>query len=212
MWNLSGAGIKPVFPALPVRFWTTGPPGKFWVLCQMNWLSVQFGLVQLLTRVQLLRPQGLQHARPPCPSPTPGVCSNSCPLSRWWHPAISSSVVSFSSCLQSLPALGSFPMSWFFTSSGQSTGVSASTSVLPMNIQDWIPLGLTGWISFLSERLLKSLLQHHSSKGSISQQWAFFMVQFSHPYMTTWKTVALTIWTLSAKYCLCFSICCVDWS
>ena len=92
------------------------------------------------------RPQ-LQHARPPCPSPTPGVYSNSCPLSQWYHPSISSSVVPFSSCPQSFPASGSFPMSQFFTSGGQSIGVSALTSVLPMNIQDWFPLGWTGWIS-----------------------------------------------------------------
>ena len=98
-----------------------------------------------------LRPRGLQQARPPCPSPTPGVYSNSCPLSRWRHPTISSSVVPFSSCLQSFPASGSFPMSPFFTSGGQSIGVSASTSVLPMNIQDWFPLAWTGWISLQSK-------------------------------------------------------------
>ena len=88
-----------------------------------------------------LWPHGLQHTRPPCPSPTPGAYSNSCPLSRWCHPTISSSIVPFSSCLQSFPASGSFQMSQFFTSGGQSTGVSASASVLPMNIQDWLPLG-----------------------------------------------------------------------
>ena len=85
---------------------------------------------------------GLQHARHPCPSPTPRACSNSCPLSQWCHPTVSSSVVPFSSCLQSFPASGSFPMSWLFASGGQSVGVSVSTSVLPMNIQDWFPLGL----------------------------------------------------------------------
>ena len=100
-----------------------------------------------------LRPQGLQHVRPPCPSPTPGVYSNSCPLSRWCHPTISSSVVPFSSCLQSFPASGSFPMSQFFESDGQSIGVSASTSVLPMNIQDRSPLGWTAWISLQSKGL-----------------------------------------------------------
>ena len=88
-----------------------------------------------------LRPCGLQHTRTPCPSPTPGAYSDSCPLSWWCHPTISSSVVLFSSCLQSFPALGSFLMSQFFASGGQSTGVSASASVLPMNIQDWFPLG-----------------------------------------------------------------------
>ena len=91
-----------------------------------------------------LWPHGLQHARPPCPSPTPGVYTDSCPLSWWCHPAISSSVIPFSSHLQSFPASGSFPMSQFFASGGQSIGVSASASVLPMNIQDW--LCLTGWI------------------------------------------------------------------
>ena len=91
-----------------------------------------------------LRPNGLQHARLPCPSPNPGVCSNSCPSSWWCHPTISSSVIPFSSCLQSFPASGSLPMSQFFASSGQSIGVSALASVFPMNIQDWFPLGWTG--------------------------------------------------------------------
>ena len=95
------------------------------------------------------QPHGLHHSRPPCPSPTPGTYSNSCPLSQWCHPTISSSVVPFSSRLQSFPASGSFPMSQFFTSGGQSIGVSASASVLPVNIQDWFPLGWTGWISLL---------------------------------------------------------------
>ena len=100
-----------------------------------------------------LQPRGLQHARPPCPSPTPRVYSNSCPLSRWYHPTISSSVVPFSSCTQSFPASGSFPMSQFFPSGDQSIGVSASASVLPMNIQDWFPLGLPGLITLLDKGL-----------------------------------------------------------
>ena len=100
-----------------------------------------------------LWPHGLQHARPPCPSPTPAVYSNSCPLSQWCHPAISSSVVPFPSCLQSFPASGSFPVSQFFASGGQSIGVSTSTSVLPINIQDWFALGWTGFISLLSKGL-----------------------------------------------------------
>ena len=100
-----------------------------------------------------LQPHGPQHARPPCPSPTPRACSNSCPLGWWCHPTISSSVVPFSFRLQSFPASGSFPMSQFFTSGGQSTGVSASASVLPMNIQGWFPLGGTGWISLQSKGL-----------------------------------------------------------
>ena len=100
-----------------------------------------------------LWPHGLQHARPPCPSPTPRVYSNSCPLSWWYHPTISSSVVPFSSHLQSFPTSRSFQMSQFFTSGGQSIRVSASASVLPMNIQDWFPLGWTGWISLQSKGL-----------------------------------------------------------
>ena len=97
-----------------------------------------------------LWPHGRQHARPPCPSPTLGVYSNSCPLSQWCHPTISSYVVPFSSCPQSFPASGSFPVSQFFASGNQIIGVSASASVLPMNIQDWFPLGWTGWISWQS--------------------------------------------------------------
>ena len=97
-----------------------------------------------------LRPHELQHARPPCPSPTPGVYPNPCPLSRWCHPRISSSVVPFSSCPQSFPASRSFPVSQLFASGGQSIGASASTSVLPMNSQDWSLLGWTGWISLQS--------------------------------------------------------------
>ena len=100
-----------------------------------------------------LRPHELQHSRTPCPSPTPWVHPNSCPLSQWCHPTISSSVVPFSFHLQSFPASGSFPMSQFFTSGDQSIGVSPSASVLPMNIQDWFPLGLIGWISLLPKLL-----------------------------------------------------------
>ena len=94
-----------------------------------------------------LWPHALQHTRPPCPSPARWAYSNSCPLSQWCHPTISSSVVPFPSSFQSFPASGSFQMSWFFASGGQSIGVSASASVLPMNIQDWFPLGWTGWTS-----------------------------------------------------------------
>ena len=99
-----------------------------------------------------LQPHGLQHARLPCLSPPPRACSNSCPLSWWCHPAISSSVIPFSSCPQSLPASGSFPMSQLFASGGKSTGVSASASVPPMNTQDWSSLEWTGWISLQSKR------------------------------------------------------------
>ena len=113
-----------------------------------------------------LQPHGLQHARPPCQLPTPGVYSKSCPLSLWCNPVISSSVVALSSCLQSFSASGSFQMSRLFASGGQSIGALASASVLPMNDQGWFPLGLTGFLSLQSKEL-KSLLQHHSSKASI---------------------------------------------
>ena len=140
-----------------------------------------------------LQPHGRQHARPPCPSPNPRVHPNSCPLSQWCHPTISSLVVPFSSHLQSFPASGSFPMSQLFASDGQSTGVSASALVLPMNIQDWFPLGWTGWISLQSKGLSRvSLLPQF--KASILWHSAFFIVQLSHPYMATGETIALTRW------------------
>ena len=100
-----------------------------------------------------LWPHGLQHSRPPCPSPTPGFYPNSCPLSQWCHPTISSSVIPFSSHLQSFPASRSFQMSQFFISGGQSIGGSASAAVLPMNTQDWFPLGWTSWVSLQSKGL-----------------------------------------------------------
>ena len=124
-----------------------------------------------------LWPHGLQHTRLPCPSPTPGVYSNSCPLSRWRHPAISSSVGPFSR-LQSFPASGSFPMSQLFSSDGQSIGVSASASVLPMNIQDWFPLGLTGWISLQSRGLSRvfsnTTVQKHQFFSAQLSLWSIF--------------------------------------
>ena len=125
---------------------------------------------------------GLQHARLPCPSPSPRACSNSCPLSRWCHPTGLSSVSSFSSCLQSFPASGSFLMSWLFTSGGQSIGVSASASELPMNIQDWFPLGLTGLI-FQSKGLSRVF------SNSTTQKRQFFGVQpslWSNPHIRPW--------------------------
>ena len=144
-----------------------------------------------------LWPHGQQYTRLLCPSPTPKSCSNSCPLSWWCHPTISSSVIPFSSCFQSFPASGSFLMSQFFTLGGQSIGVSALASVLPMNIQDWFPLGLTDLLGV--QGTLKSLLQHHSSKASIPRHSAFFMVQLSYPYTTTGKTIALTRQTFVNK-------------
>ena len=146
-----------------------------------------------------LWPQGLEDTRLPCPSPTPRACSNSWPSSEWCHPSISSSVVPFSSCFQSFPTSGSFPMSQFFTSGDQSIRVSASASVLPMNIQYRFPLGLTDLISLQSKGLSR-VLQHQCSKASILWCSAFFIVQLSHPYiMTTGKTIALTTWTFAGK-------------
>ena len=141
------------------------------------------------------QPHILQHARPPCPSPSLRVCPSLCPLNQWYHPTISSSITPFSSCPQSFSASGSFPMSQFIASGGQSFGVSASVSVLPMNIQNWFPLGSTGLISLLSEEFF----QHHSSKASVLQCSAFLIGQLSHTYMTTGKTAALTIWTFVHK-------------
>ena len=165
------------------RFFMAEPPGKPW-----DTGSVQFSHSVMSDS---LWPHELQHARPPCPSPTPRAYPNLCPLSWWCHPTTSSSVIPFSSCPQSFPASGSFQMSQLFTSGGQSIGVSASTSVPPMNTQDWFLLGWTGWISLQSKELSRSLLQHHSSKASILWCSAFFIIQLSHPYMTTRKTIAL---------------------
>ena len=123
-----------------------------------------------------LRPHGLQHTRLPCPSPTPRVYSNSCPLSRWCHPAVSSSVVLFSSCPQSLPDSGSFPMSQLFSWGGQNIGVSASASVLPVNTQDWPPLGWTGWISLQSKGLSRVF------SNTTVQNHQFFSAQLSSQY------------------------------
>ena len=147
-------------------------------MCNFYLSSVQFTHSVVS---DFLQPHGLQYARLPCPSPTPKVCSDSCPLSRWCHPTISSSVIPFSSCLQSFPASGSFLVSQFFATGGQSFGVSASTSVLPMNIQDWFPLGLTDLLAF--QGTLRSLLQHYSSKASVLWCSAFL---YSNSHIHTW--------------------------
>ena len=136
-----------------------------------NWsISVQFSRSVMSDS---LWPHGLQHTKLPCPSSTPRPYSNSCPSSQWCHPIISSSVVPFSSCLQSFPALGSFPMSQFFTSGVQSFGVSASASVLPMNIQGWFPLGWTGWISLQSKGFSRVF------SNTTVQKHQFFCTQLS---------------------------------
>ena len=132
-----------------------------------------------------LWPHELQHARPPCPSPTPGVHPHTCPLSQWCHPNISSSIVPFSSCPQSFPASGSFQMSQLFTSGGQSIGVSVSTSVLTVNTQDWSPLGWAGWISLQSKGLLRvfsntPVQKHQFFNAQLSSQSNSYIHGFSH--------------------------------
>ena len=157
-----------------------------------------------------LRPHGRQHTRPPCPSPTPRAYSNSCPLSQWGHPTISSSVVPFSSCLQPFPASGCFPVSRLFTSGGQSIGASAS--VFLMNIQNWSPLGWTGWISLRSKGLSRVLsnttVQKHQFFGAQPSLW-------SDSHIHTWPLEKPQPWlygTLSTTWCLCFWIHCLGWS
>ena len=165
------------------------------MLCVLLVASVQFSCSVVSDS---LWPNELQHARPPCRLPTPGVHPNSCPLSQWCQPIISSFVVPFSSCTQSFPASGSFQMSQPFTWSGQGIGVSASTSVLPITARtDLLWDGLL-W-DLAVQGTLKSLLQHHNSKTSILQLSAFFIVQISHPYMTTGKTIALSRLTFVDK-------------
>ena len=141
---------------------------------------IQFSSVQSLVVSDSLRPHGLHYARPPCPSPTPGVHSNSSLLSRWSHPTISSSVIPFSSCLQSFPASGSFQMSQLFASGVQRTGVSASASVLPMNTQDWSSLGWTGWISLQSKGLSRVF------SNTTVQKHQFFSTQLSLQSIHMW--------------------------
>ena len=153
-------------------------------MCIFSHIWVQFSRSIVSDSLQFHR---LQHARPPCPSRTPRACSNSCPSCQWCHPTISSSVVPFSSCLLSFPASGSFPMSQFFASGGQNIGASASASVLPMNIQDWFPLGLIGWISLQSQGLSRvfsnNTVQKHqffsTQPSSQSNSHIHTSVQFS---------------------------------
>ena len=147
-----------------------------------NWNVVQFSRSVVSDS---LRPNEPQHARPPCPSPTPGVHPNPCPLSWWCHPAISYSVVPFSFCTQSFPASGSFPMSQLFTWGGQSIGVSASAPVLPMNTQDQSPLGWTGWISLQSKGLSRVF-----SNTTVQKH------QFSSAQLSLWSNSHIHTWPL----------------
>ena len=172
-------------PALEGGFFTTEPPGKSVCLHRcvcvciynfkvFNWITVALSAqFSHLVMSDSLQPHELQHTRPPCPSLTPGVHPNPCPLCRWCHPTVSSSVVPFFSCLQSFPASGSFQMSQLFASGGQCIGVSASASVLPMNIQGWFPLGWTGWISLQSKGLSRVF------SNTTVQKHQFFCAQLS---------------------------------
>ena len=161
----SGLFYRPLFIHIMCLFWQFYLSNFLWY----NFSSVQFSHSVMSNS---LRPRESQHARPPCPSPTPRVHSDSCGSSRWCHPTISSPVVPFSPCPQSLPASGSFPMSQF-SWGGQSIGVSASVSVLPMNTQDWSPLGLTGWISLQTKGLTRVF------SSTTVQKHQFFSTQLS---------------------------------
>ena len=181
-----------------------GPPVRKWGCCPWDLLFRVWtpgGAPSFVVFIQSLSPlsMGCSVASFPCPSLSPEVCSNSGPLSQWCNPAISSSVIPLSSCLQSFPASGSFPVSWLFASGGQSIGASV-LAISPLN-------EYSGLISFridcfdllAVQGTLKSLLQHHSSKASVLRHSAFFMIQLSHPYRTIGKTIALTIWTFVGK-------------
>ena len=174
MANQDTSFFSPI-PALPLPFGTIS--------------SVQFNCSVVSDS---LRPHGLQHTRLPCPSPTPGACSNSCPLSQWCHPTISSCVIP-SSCLQSFSVSGSFPMSQFFPSGGQRIGVSASASVLPMNIQDWSPLGWTGWISLQSKGLSRvfSIPQFKNISSSVLSFLYSPTITFLHDYWENFDWMGL---------------------
>ena len=166
---------------------------KYFFIQQALELTSSF---QSLSSVWLFATHELQHARLPCASTTPRSYSNSCPSSWWCHPTISSSVIPFSSRLQSFPALGSFPMNQFFASGGQSIAASASASVFPKNIQDWFPLGLAYWITVLSKGLSRVFF------NITVQKHQFFCVHLSllsYPYITTGKTIALTRWIFVGK-------------
>ena len=188
-------------------------PLPFWDCLSGTWLAnvfshsihghftlLLFVVNQSLRHVRLLATSSTAAHQAPWSFISPGVCSNSCPLSWWCHPTISSSVIPFSCCFQSFPASGCL-VRLLFTSGHQNIGASASASVLPMNIQGWFPLGFIGLISLLYKRF-SSLL--HSSKASVLWCPAFFMVKLSHPYMTTGKTIALTIQTFVGKVMFAF--------
>ena len=152
-----------------------------------------------------LQSHGQQHARFLSPSLFPGACSNSCPLSRWCHPTISSSVVPFSSCPQSFPASWSFLMSWLFTSGGQNMGASASASVLPKDIQNWFPLGLTDLISFQSKGLSRVFFSNTVQK----HQFSSFILLYGPTLTSIWKNHSFDCMELCWQSNVCFLICCL---
>ena len=175
-WNISPPDVFQVFskwhlvgPSLTIA----SPPVNRLTFANLSEDVISVSQFSCSVVSDSLQPHGLQHARFPCTSPTPRACSNSCPSSRWCHPTISSFVIPFSSCLQSFPASGSFPMSQLFASGGQSIGASALASVLPMNIQDWFPLGWTGWISLQSKGLSRVF------STTTVQKHQFFSTQLS---------------------------------
>ena len=180
-----------------------------WKFCSnLAWCSIMLWLSCSVV-FNSLWPHGLKHTRLPCPSLSPRVCPNLWPLSQWCHPTISPSVIPFSSCLQSFPASGSFPMSQLFTWDSQSIGAPAS--VLPMNYSGLISFRIS-WFDLLAvQGTLKTLFQHHGSEASILRCSAFFMAQLSYLYMTIGKTIALSIQMFVGKV-ICFLICCLVWS
>ena len=160
-----------------------------------------------------LLPHGLLHAKLPYPSPSPRVCSNSCPFSQWCHPTISSSVTSLSSCFQSFSESGSFLMGWLFASGGKSTGVSFSFGIIPSKEYSGFISFRIDWFDLLAvEGTLQSLLQQHFKSISSSAVSLLYGSTLSYPYMTTGKTIALSYEPVSAKWCLCFLICCLGLS
>ena len=205
---------------MPTLFYFPNSIAQVSAISSVNWakipggkgLAPQLRSVQSLSLVQLLGSHGLQHTRPPCPLPAPGVYLNSRPLSQWCHPTILSFVVPFSSCLQSFPASGSFQMSQFFASDGQSIGVSVSTSVFQMNTQDWSPLEWNGWISLQSKGLSRVF------SNTTVQKHQFFNTQLSlqsNSHIHACLLEKQQLWqerTLLAKQCLCFLICWLGWS
>ena len=176
-----------------------------------NWFTKVHFIFSSVTQLCLtLWSHGLQHTRPPCPSSTPGVYPNSCPLSQWCYPTFSFSVIPFSSCLQSFPASGLFQ--WVSSSHQVAKVLSFSFNISPSNEHSELISFRMDWLDLLAvQGTLKSLLQHRSLKASILWHSAFLVVQLSHPYTTTGNTIALTRWTFVGKVCLYFSICCLGW-